>query len=89
MTANHIARTEELLAKARLSVPEMTELIAAMVEDLPTVRRVSADGRGGEIAVDLENGKRIELGAIPVARAMNESMQSRLQALDDLFKRCG
>lgn len=89
MTEQRIQRTEELLSKARLSVPEMTELIAAMVEDLPTVRRVSSDGSGGEISVDLENGKRIELGAIPVARAMNESMHSRLQALDDLFKRCG
>ena len=26
--------------------------------------------------------------AVPVAHAMNESMNSRLQALDDLFKRC-
>ncbi|TBW35117.1 hypothetical protein EYW49_16855 [Siculibacillus lacustris] len=89
MTAERIAHSEQLLSKARLTVTEMTDLIASMVSDLPTVRGVAVDGPGGEICVDLHTGKRIELAAIPVARAMNESMNSRLQALDDLFKRCG
>lgn len=78
----------ELLGKARLSVHEMTDLIAAMVSDLPTVKSVAVDGEGGEISVALVTGKRIGIAAIPVAHAMNESMNSRLQALDDLFKRC-
>jgi hypothetical protein len=88
MTAEHLARTEELLSKTRLTVPEMAELIAGMVGDLPTVKRVAVDGHGGEIAVDLQSGKRIELGAIPIARQMNESMDSRLQVIDDLVRRC-
>ncbi len=88
MSAGQQINSNELLGKARLSVREMTDLIAAMVSDLPTVRAVVADGSAGEISVDLVTGKRIEIMSIPVAHAMNESMNSRLQALDDLFKRC-
>lgn len=88
MIAGHRVNPNELLGKARLSVAEMTDLIAAMVSDLPSVKAVAVDGEGGEINVDLVTGKRIGIAAIPVARAMNESMNSRLQALDDLFKRC-
>ena len=88
MNAVHRVHPDELIGKARLSVPEMTSLIAAMVSDLPTVRAVAVDDDGGEISVDLVTGKRIGIAAIPVAHAMNESMNSRLQALDDLFKRC-
>lgn len=88
MSAGPNINTNELLGKARLSVHEMTNLIAAMVSDLPSVRAVAVDGIGGEISVDLKTGKRIELMAIPVAHAMNESMNSRLHALDELFKRC-
>ncbi len=88
MSAGQNVNANELLGKARLSVREMTDLIAAMVADLPSVRSVVADGSGGEISVDLKTGKRIELMTIPVAHAMNESMNSRLHALDELFKRC-
>ena len=88
MSAGQQINANELLGKARLSVREMTDLIASMVSDLPTVRAVAADGTAGEISVDLASGKRIEIMSIPVAHAMNESMNSRLQALDDLFKRC-
>lgn len=89
MTAGQRVATDELIGKARLSVAEMTKLIAAMVSDLPTVRSVAVDDEDGEISVDLVTGKRIGIAAIPVAHAMNESMNSRLQALDELFKRCG
>lgn len=89
MIAGQRVNPNELLGKARLSVNEMTALIAAMVSDLPTVKSVAVDGDGGEISVALTTGKRIGIAAIPVAHAMNESMNSRLQALDDLFKRCG
>lgn len=88
MYAGQHVRPDELIGKARLSVGEMTNLIAAMVADLPTVRSVAVDREGGEINVDLVTGKRIGIAAIPVAHAMNESMNSRLQALDELFKRC-
>lgn len=88
MIAGQRVNPNELLGKARLSVCEMTDLIAAMVSDLPTVKSVAVDGAGGEISVALVTGKRIGIAAIPVAHAMNESMNSRLQALDDLFKRC-
>lgn len=88
MNAGQSVDANELLGKARLSVHEMTDLIAAMVSDLPTVKSVAVDGQGGEISVALTTGKRIGIAAIPVAHAMNESMNSRLQALDDLFKRC-
>jgi len=88
MNVDQRVNTSELLGKARLSVHEMTDLIAAMVSDLPTVKSVAVDGEGGEISVALTTGKRIGIAAIPVAHAMNESMNSRLQALDDLFKRC-
>ena len=88
MSAGQLSNPTELLAKARLSVHEMTDLIAAMVRDLPTVRAVVADTTGGEICVDLKTGKRIEIMTIPVAHALNESMNSRLHALDELFKRC-
>lgn len=88
MNVDQRVNPSELLGKARLSVPEMTDLIAAMVSDLPTVKSVAVDGEDGEISVALTTGKRIGIAAIPVAHAMNESMNSRLQALDDLFKRC-
>lgn len=88
MNAGQRVHADELIGKARLSVAEMTNLIAAMVSDLPSVRSVAVDDGGGEISVDLVTGKRIGIAALPVARAMNESMNSRLQALDDLFKRC-
>lgn len=88
MNAGQRVNANELLGKARLSVHEMTDLIAAMVSDLPTVKSVAVDGDGGEISVALVTGKRIGIAAIPVAHVMNESMNSRLQALDDLFKRC-
>ncbi|MCE1237555.1 MAG: hypothetical protein LWW93_14490 [Hyphomicrobiales bacterium] len=88
MNAGQRVNPNELLGKARLSVHEMTDLIAAMVSDLPSVKSVAVDGQGGEISVALVTGKRIGIAAIPVAHAMNESMNSRLQALDDLFKRC-
>ncbi len=86
MYAGQRVHPDELLGKARLTVVEMTNLIASMVSDLPSVRSVAVDD--DEISVDLVTGKRIGIAAIPVARAMNESMNSRLQALDDLFKRC-
>ncbi len=88
MTAGQRVNANELLGKARLSVHEMTDLIAAMVSDLPTVKSVAVDGEDGEISVALVTGKRIGIAAIPVAHVMNESMNARLQALDDLFKRC-
>lgn len=88
MSVGQNVNANELLGKARLSVREMTDLIAAMVSDLPTVRSVATDASGGEISVDLKTGKRIEIMTIPVAHVMNESMNSRLLALDELFKRC-
>ena len=88
MIAGQRVNPNELLGKARLSVLEMTDLIAAMVSDLPTVKAVAVDEQGAEISVQLVTGKRIGIAAIPVAHVMNESMNSRLQALDDLFKRC-
>ena len=86
MYAGQRVHPDELLGKARLTVVEMTNLIASMVSDLPSVRSVAVGD--DEISVDLVTGKRIGIAATPVARAMNESMNSRLQALDDLFKRC-
>jgi hypothetical protein len=88
MYAGQRVHPDELIGKARLTVAEMTNLIAAMVSDLPSVRSVAVDDDGGEISVALVTGKHIGIAAIPVAHAMNESMNSRLQALDDLFKRC-
>lgn len=79
--------TESLLSKAKLSVEEMTQVIAARMAALPTVRSVSI-AEVGEIAVDLMGGKRIEFQALPIARAMNGSADLRRQTLDDLVKRC-
>lgn len=88
MSSDRRVNANELLGKARLSISEMTDLIAAMVSDLPTVRSIAVDDQGAEISVHLVTGKRIGIAAIPVAHVMNESMNARLQALDDLFKRC-
>ncbi|TPQ48369.1 hypothetical protein C2U72_23160 [Prosthecomicrobium hirschii] len=80
-------RRDALFDKAKLSVDEMTQLIADRVAVLPTVRRVTMADEGA-IAVDLVGGKQIEVQAIPVARAFNASMVERQHALDELLKRC-
>ena len=77
---------EQLIGKSRLSVQEMTQLIAATVAELPSVKGVAVDD--GEIAVDLVTGKRIEIATVPVAHQMNQSIATRQQALADLVKRC-
>ena len=78
---------DHLIGKSRLSVAEMTQLIAATVAELPTVKAVAVE-EDGEIAVDLVTGKRIELATFPVAHQLNESIASRRTILDDLVKRC-
>ncbi|MEJ1158106.1 hypothetical protein [Prosthecomicrobium sp. N25] len=81
------ARTDELLAKSKLTVGEITEIVAERVAKLPSVRTVSVEDVG-EISVDLVGGKRIEVQTLPVAHAFNESMATRRVALDQLLERC-
>ncbi len=88
MTPETAARSEALLAKAKLTVDEMTQLIAYHMVGLPTVRSVAIADLG-ELAVDLVGGKRIEVMALPVAHAFNESFAVRRQTLDTLIQRCG
>ena len=81
------ARSDALFAKAKLTVDEMTQLIADRVAILPTVRAVSI-AEAGAVAVDLVGGKHIEVQAMPVAHAFNASLDARARALDELVKRC-
>jgi hypothetical protein len=85
--STEMSRVDELLAKAKLTVGEMTELIADRVATLPTVRTVAVADQG-EIAVDLVGGQRIEVQTFPVAHAFNQSIDTRRAALDQLLQRC-
>lgn len=76
-----------LIDKTKLTVAEMTHLIADRLSTLPTVRSVRVDEEGA-LAVALVGGKSIEVQTLPVARALNESIATRRQALDELVKRC-
>ncbi|MDR3373664.1 MAG: hypothetical protein P4L98_08035 [Ancalomicrobiaceae bacterium] len=87
MSISEMTHSAHLIAKERLTVEEMTRLIAATVGRLPTVASVNfADV--GEVSVELTTGKVIEMQAVPMARAFNASMSSRHRALDDLVKSC-
>ena len=87
MSIDEIAQGVQLITKERLTVEEMTRLIAATVGRLPTVASVSV-ADVGEVSVALTTGKVIEMQAMPMARAFNASMSSRQRALDDLVKSC-
>ncbi|MDR3496230.1 MAG: hypothetical protein P4L82_16650 [Ancalomicrobiaceae bacterium] len=87
MSIDEMAQSALLIAKEHLTVEEMTRLIAATVGRLPTVAWVNVADIG-EVSVALTTGKMIEMQAMPIARAFNQSMSSRRQALDDLVKRC-
>lgn len=81
------AATDTLLAKSKLTVVEMSQLIADSLSALPNVRSVAVDEDSG-IAVRLAGGQVIEFQTVPVAHAMNASLAERRLALDALVKRC-
>lgn len=87
MSIDEMTQGAQLIAKERLTVEEMTRLIAATLGLLPTVASVNVADIG-EVSVALRTGKVIEMQAMPIARAFNASMSSRRQALDDLVKGC-
>ena len=87
MTAVQSTPGDMLIAKAYLTVEEMTRLIAMTVGRLPTVASVDVADEG-ELSVSLTTGKVIEMQTVPMARAFNRSMDARHQALNDLAKRC-
>lgn len=80
-------RPVDLYSKARLTVSEMARLVAEHMSCHPGVRAVEVS-EDGDVSVDLVGGKTFEIQTVPVAHALNASMEKRKQALDDLSKRC-
>jgi hypothetical protein len=76
-----------LIAKPRLTVAEMTSLIASAVAELPSVRTVQVI-EGVEIAVALASGQRIEVQTLPVAARLNASQPDREAVLAEILGRC-
>lgn len=77
-----------LLSKPNLTVREMTELLAAAVADLPSVRRVEVVD-GMELNVALASGQRIEVQTLPVAKRMSKATASDREAIiAEILDRC-
>lgn len=87
MSAARPSSPADLIAKPRLTVAEMTSLIAAAVAELPSVRRVEVVD-GVEVAVALVSGQRIEVQTLPVAARLNASRPDREAVLAEILGRC-
>jgi hypothetical protein len=81
------SETADLIAKPRLTVAEMTSLIAAAVAGLPSVRNVQVI-EGVEVSVALTSGQRIEVQTLPVAARLNASRPDREAVLAEILGRC-
>ena len=84
--ARPFGRTD-LISKPRLTVGEMTALIAAAVAELPNVRRVEVVD-DMELAVALASGRRIEVQTLPVAARLNASQPDREAVITEILRRC-
>jgi hypothetical protein len=78
---------QELLAKPRLNVGEMTRLLAGAVSGLPNVRKVDVI-ENMELAVSLTSGKRIEVQTLPLVARLNGSETDRKAMIEDVLARC-
>lgn len=84
--ARPVSRTD-LIAKPRLTVGEMTELLATAVAALPSVRRVDVVD-GMELSVALATGQRIEVQTLPVAARLNAPGADREAVIAEILGRC-
>lgn len=87
MSAARPTGRSDLIAKPRLTVREMTDLLADAVAALPSVRRVDVVD-GMELNVALATGQRIEVQTLPIAARLNASGVDREAVIAEVLNRC-
>jgi hypothetical protein len=77
----------DLIAKPRLTVREMTDLLAGALATLPNVHHVEVVD-GMELSVALASGQHIEVQTLPVAARLNASSAERQTVIEEIVGRC-